>query len=178
MQDRGHKALTVRWVDVNKGDKKTYKVRSRLVGRELKCKTKQSLLAHELFSAMPPWEMIKFLFSLLVCDDVAKIFEGEPEHNQKILEYEELEIGIFDISRAHFMPSVKRELYIEIPAEDRCDGDGDVVGRLNRNMYGFRDASSGWQEDWQMLLRSVGYVVGTANPALFKKLEHCSRGEV
>ena len=66
MVARGHKALTVRWVDVNKGDRQTYKVRSRLVGREMKHMTKQTLLAHELFSAMPPWEMVKFLF-LFAC---------------------------------------------------------------------------------------------------------------
>ena len=45
-------------------------VRCRLVGRELKAKTKEALLAHELFSAMPPWEMIKVLFGLLVTDNV------------------------------------------------------------------------------------------------------------
>ena len=29
----------------------------------------------------------------------------------------ELEIGVFDISRAHFMAKAQRELYIEIPNE-------------------------------------------------------------
>ena len=67
---RGIKPITVRWVDVSKGDKRKYNIRSRLVGRELKAKTRESLLAHELFSAMPPWEAIKTLLSLLVTDDI------------------------------------------------------------------------------------------------------------
>ena len=32
--------------------------------------------------------------------------------------------------------------------EDLTDEDGDVFGRLNRNMYGFRDAANAWFEDW------------------------------
>ena len=63
------------------------------------------------------------------------------------------------------MPKVKRELYIELPPEDMKPGEENMVGRLNRNVYGFRDASSGWQEDWQELLKSEGYRVGVANPA-------------
>ena len=63
---KGYPVIPVRWVDVNKGDSKNYKCRSRLVGKELKAKTKDTLMAHELFSAMPPWEMIKTLLSLLV----------------------------------------------------------------------------------------------------------------
>ena len=114
------------------------------MGRELKARTKEALLAHELFSAMPPWEAIKSLLFFLVTDGI------ETEND------EELEVGIFDISRAHFMPKVKRELYIELPPEDMKPGEENMVGRLNRNMYGFRDASSGWQEDWQNLLKSEG----------------------
>lgn len=162
---RGHKPLPVRWVDVDKGDYLKPNIRSRLVGKELKAKTKDALLAHELFSATPPWEAVKSLLSLMVTDGVAK--DGE-----------ELELGVFDISRAHFMPAVKRELYIEVPEEDRLPGEGDVVGRLNRNMYGFRDASNGWMEDWQKNLGQAGYVVGTANPALFFNAARNSRGAV
>jgi len=149
-RDRGITPLPVRWVDVDKGDFLQRKIRSRLVGKELKAKTKDALLAHELFSATPPWEAIKALLSMLVTDGMSE--DGE-----------ELELGVFDISRAHFMPEVKRELYIEIPNEDKAEGEGDVIGRLNRNMYGFRDASNGWMEDWQKLLETAGYVVGTSN---------------
>ena len=165
MAARGHKTVPTRWVDVNKGDKEEYKVRSRLVGKELKAKTKEALLAHELFSAMPPWEMIKALLSLLVTKGVSR--SGA-----------ELELGIFDISRAHFMPKADRELYIDIPEEDREPGDEGKVALLLRNMYGFRTASNGWQKDWQELLQAAGYEVGMANPALFFNKGKDARGGV
>ena len=60
-------------------------------------------MALELFSPMPPWEMIKVLLGFLVTDG----FDG--------IDSEDLCIGIFDISRAHFMAPAERELYIELP---------------------------------------------------------------
>ena len=83
------------------------KVRCRLFGRELRAKTKRTLLAHELFSAMPSWESFKVLLGLLVSDDVPGA-EGE-----------ELEMAIFDIGRAHFMALMDREACIELPQEDK-----------------------------------------------------------
>ena len=77
---------------------------------------------HELCSAMPHWEAIKSLLSFLVTDGI------ETEND------EELEVGIFDISRAHFMPKVKRELYIELPPEDMKPGEEDMVGRQSQHV--------------------------------------------
>ncbi len=154
-KERGIPIVPVRWVDVNKGDTFKYNVRSRLVGKELKAKTKELLSPHELFCATPPWEVVKGLFSLMVTDPVS---END----------EELEIGIFDISRAHFMPKVNRELYTELPEEDKNPEDGVCIGELLRNMYGFRDASNDWQKDWQELLQSEGYKIGQANGAIFR----------
>ena len=87
-KEKGYPIIPVRWVDVNKGDSTNCKCRSRPVGKGLKAKTKDTLMAHELFSSMPPREMIKTLLSLLVTDNVPG------------LEGEELELAIFDISRA------------------------------------------------------------------------------
>ena len=76
------------------------------------------------------------------------------------------------------MPKAERELYIEIPKEDLNEDDGDVVGKLNRNMYGFRDAANGWFKDWQQLLTSKGYQTGIANPALIHNSSDGARGAV
>ena len=100
----------------DKGDANRPKVICRRVGGELPARTKGTLLAHELFSAMPPWEIFKVLLGLLVSDNVPGA-EGE-----------ELEMAIFDISRAHFMAPMDREACIELPQEDktarrrRCSG--------------------------------------------------------
>ena len=90
---------------------------------------------------------------------------------------EELEIGVYDISRAHFMPRAVRELYIELPDIDQEPG-ADMVGKLNRTMYGCRDASHEWMRDWQELLQQEGYKVGKANPALFFNESANARGAV
>ena len=64
--------------------------RCRVIGKELKSQTKEVCFAHEVFSALLPWATVKSPLSFLVTDGVS-----DPE--------EQLEVGIFDISRAHFM---------------------------------------------------------------------------
>ena len=120
----------------DEGDPNRPKVRCRLVGRELRSRTKGTLLAHELFSAMPPWEIFKVLLGLLLSDDVPGA-EGE-----------ELEMAIFNISGAHFMAPMDREACIELPPEDKLREDGDAVGLLQRSVYGFHTASANWMRDW------------------------------
>ena len=95
--------MPVRWVVTDTGDPNRPKVTCILVGREFRAKTKGTLLAHELFNAMPPWESFKVLLEFLVSDDVP----GAEE--------EELEMAIFDISRAHFMAPMDREACMELP---------------------------------------------------------------
>ena len=85
---RGIAVVPIKWVVTDQGDGNRPKVRCRLVVRELRARTKGTLLAHDLFSAMPPWEIFKVLLGLLVSDNVPG---GEGE---------ELEMAIFDISRA------------------------------------------------------------------------------
>ena len=114
---------------------------------------------------MPPWKTIKSPLSFLVTD-------GIPDHE------EQLEMGMFDISRAHFMPKANRELYIELPDEAKSPGEGDVAGRLNRSMYAFKDASNNWMRDWQNLLQSEEYAVGKANLALLFNTQRNSGGAV
>ena len=163
---RGIAIVLIRWVVTDKGGPNRPKMRCGLVGRELRSKTKGTLLAHDLFSAMPPWESFKELLGLLVSDGVPGA-EGE-----------ELEMAIFDISRAHFMAPMDREACIELPQEDKLPEDGDAVGLLLRSMYGFRTASGNWQRDWQATFEQAGYKVGVANPALFYNAEECCRGGV
>ena len=83
-KERGIPIVRTRWVIVNKGDEINYNVRCRLVGQELKAKTKEALLAHELFSAMPPWEIVKCLFSMLVTDDVFATPKQPEEQGAKV----------------------------------------------------------------------------------------------
>ena len=136
-------------------------MRCRLVGRELRAKTKGTLLAHELFSAMPAWGL-KVLLGLLVSDDVP----GAEGKSLKWLSSTS--------ARAHFMAPMDREACIELPQEDKLPEDGDAVGLLLRSMYGFRTASA----NWRRTLEQAGYKVGVANPASFCNAEARCRGGV
>ena len=46
-----------------------------------------------------------------------------------------------DVKRAYFNALATREVYVEIPKEDRVAGDEDRVGRLRLCLYGTRDAA-------------------------------------
>ena len=162
---RGSALVPIRWVVTDRGDPNRPKVRCRLGGRVLRAKTKVTLPAHELFSAMPPWESFKVLLGFLVRDDVLGA-EGE-----------ELEMAIFDISRAHFMAPMDREARIELPQEDKLPEDANAVGLLLRSMYGFRTASANWMRDWEATLEQGGYKIVVANLALFyNAVERCRGG--
>lgn len=56
----GKPPIPVRWVIINKGDSKNYVVRARLVAKHLVAKYGGKGL-HELFAAMPAFEMVRFL---------------------------------------------------------------------------------------------------------------------
>ena len=161
--------MPIRWVVTDKRDPNRPKVRCRLVGRELHSRTKETLLAHELFSAMLPWGIFTVLLGLLVLSAI--MFRAQKGKSLK-------QMAIFDISRAHFMAQMDREACIELPQEDTLPEDGDAVGLLLRSMYGFRTANANWMKDWQATHEQGGYKVGIANPALFHRSDDGSRGGV
>jgi len=147
--------LDTRWVDTHK---KSGLVRSRMCCREIKARAKLSrgamLRPEDVFSAMPPIESLKALLavwasSLTDCDG------------------EDLCMGTWDVSRAHFYGDSKRELYLKLPEEMQSLGNGAQIGRLNKTMYGLRDASAIWAETWAGHLSSQGYAIGKGNPSLF-----------
>ena len=67
---RGIAVVPTKWVVTDKGDANRPKVRCRLVGRELRARTKGTLLAHELFTGMLPLEIFEVLLGLLDGDNV------------------------------------------------------------------------------------------------------------
>eukprot|EP00959_Pyramimonas_sp_CCMP1952_P277807 5806939-Pyramimonas_sp.AAC.1 len=61
MLENGKKAVTLKWIDTNKGDLTQPRHRSRLVAREIKkaMRSEGRPDQAELFSAMPPLEAFK-----------------------------------------------------------------------------------------------------------------------
>ena len=66
----GNPPITVRWVDVNKGDNTTPNVRSRLVARQIRQAGEDAI-----FAPTPPLESLRSILSLAMTD-----FPGRPQH--------------------------------------------------------------------------------------------------
>ena len=144
------RVITTRWVDVNKGDHVTPKLRSRFVARELKMGGSSG---PDIFAATPPPDSFRFLVSLCATD-----INPRPS--------ERLRLSFLDVSRAHFWAKASRLVHIELPPEDaQC---GTHVGQLLRSMYGLRTAASDWEREVRRVLCDVlGFSAGSSSPALF-----------
>ena len=73
---------------------------------------------------------------------------------------------INDVRRAYFYAKIQRDVYIELPKEDKDYGKG-ILGKLRLCLYGTRDAAKGWQETLSSHLESIGFVRGRGHPSVF-----------
>lgn len=73
-----------------------------------------------------------------------------------------------DVKRAFVHAPVLREIYVEILDEMREPGEEDHVGRLQKALYGTRDAPMSWQNHISEVLAEMGFQKGAAQPCLLK----------
>ena len=132
---------------MNKGDEAKPDLRSRLVGKEF-----ADSIDPSLYAATPPIEAMRLILS--------RAATAVPNGKDKI-------VMTNDVRRAYFHAAITREVYIEIPKEDKSIEDGDVVGRLKLCLYGTRDAAHRWQQTVSEHLESIGFNKGEAHPAVF-----------
>ena len=143
------KVITIRWIDVDKGDAENPNYRSRLVGWEIK-KDKRP----DPFAATPPLESLRYIIRKCAS-------------NQKLgARYCILRS---DMKRAYFYASAIRPVFIVIPVEDRQPEDEGMVGRLNLSLYCIRDAAQNWQKECTGFMQSLGFIVGRASPCNFHR---------
>ena len=155
------KPLPLKWVDVNKGDHTAPKIRSRLVAKEIKrAKPLAEQLGADTFAATPPLESVYALMS-------AFMTRRERGEVRKMM-------AAWDVSRAHFMGKAAREIFVELPEEDKHQPEDEVpmVGRLLRSMYGTQDASQIFQKDYQCWFEKPGCTVQCTVPSSFPGEEH------
>ena len=152
----GAKVIKVRWIDINKGDEKTPKYRSRLVAKEFREKNQEG--DDNLFAGAPPLEALKCLLS-----EAATV--GADGVEKTVL--------IADVSRAFFEADAKRLVCVELPEEDLTEKDKKEgnVGLLNKSMYGTRDAATNWQEEVAREMKKIGFRRGRYNPCVYWHLE-------
>ena len=71
------------------------------------------------------------------------------------------------ISRAFFHAKVTRDVYVQVPDEDKGQGEEDMCGKLRFSMYGTRDAAQNWHNEYTKQLVDVGFQQGLASPCIF-----------
>jgi hypothetical protein len=145
----GKAPIGVRWIDINKGDKGTPEYRSRLVAKEIKRDSRT-----DLFAATPRLEAKKLLFSMAVTKGVGYI------HDKK----KGMKIDFIDIRRAYFHAKARRQVFVKLPPEDDEEG---MCGELGKSMYGTRDASQNWEEEYGSTMLKLGFTKGLASPCVF-----------
>ena len=146
----GKAPISIRWIDINKGDNVNINYRSRLVAREINIHKRD-----DLFAATPPLEALELILSMTTTGN-----RGET-------------IMVNDISRAFFHAKAKREVFVRLPKEDIKPGEEKMCGKLKYSMYGTRDAAQNWYQEYSSQLVKIGFVQGKASPCVF---HHPDRG--
>ena len=155
----GRPPISVRWVDVNKGDDMVPNYRSRLVARQMKA-TDSSGASY--FAPAPPLEALRTVLSLAMtrCGSHQPNWDGSsPQRAQ---------ISLVDVKRAYFNAKIDPEepaTFVQLLGED--PDAGAMCGRLLRHMYGTRPAADGWQEEYSTMLVGLGFRQGDASPNVF-----------
>jgi hypothetical protein len=155
----GHKVVSVRWVDVNKGDNASPNYRSRLVARQLKAHDRSGAV---FFAPTPPLEALRTVLSR-----TATRGAKDPKEYRDPSSERRLQLSTVDISRAYFNAKTDPHdpVYVSLPEED--PEHLGKVGLLLRHMYGTRRAADGWQEEYSSSLVEMGFGQGSACPCVF-----------
>ena len=159
----GRPAISVRWVDVNKGDDLCPNYRSRLVARQIKA---QDLSGKSYFAPAPPLEALRTVISM------AMTRVGAPQPVWDLSSPQRAQISLVDIKRAYFNAQVDPSdppTFVQLPPEDADHAT--MVAQLLRHMYGTRMAADGWQEEYSTTLVALGFTQGDACPNLFRHAE-------
>jgi len=158
-QATGRPPISVRWVDVNKGDDEHPRYRSRLVARQIKALEGPN--ASSYFAPAPPLEALRTVLSL------ARTTVGKHRPNLDPRHPNRTQISTMDISRAYFnaVKDADDTTFVELPPEDAdCKR---MVAKLLKHMYGTRAAADGWQQEYSTVLIALGFSQGRASPCLF-----------
>ena len=159
-QKTGRGAISVRWVDVNKGDDIHPRYRSRLVARQLKAHDRSGA---SFFAPTPPLEALRSVLSLAA----TTIGDWKPCYDKK--SERRTQISLMDISRAYFNAKLDADTdtYVQLPEED--EDSESMCGKLVRHMYGTRAAADGWQEEYStFLVETLKFAQGASSPCVFR----------
>ena len=153
----GRAPITVRWVDVNKGDDEVPDIRSRLVARQIRGANEDPM-----FAPTPPLEALRTVLSYAATD-----MEGEKPKCRDGRSPNRVQLSLIDISRAYFNAHCDpaNPTFVNFPTED--SGHRDTCGLLLKHMYGTQAAADGWQQEYSSTMIKLGFIQGVASPCVF-----------
>ena len=73
---------------------------------------------------------------------------------------------VIDVKRAFLYGRTKRRVYIWLPEEDPKSKQG-LMGRLDKAMYGNRDAPQVWQEEVRATMEELGFTECVTQPGIY-----------
>ena len=138
-----------RWVNCNKGDLTNPDVRCRLVAQEVNHGDGPT---DAFYAATPPLEAKRLLFSQWA--------------TERKRDGQNLKLSFVDIRKAYFNGRPKRSLYVRLPPELGLPKS--TVAKLERCMYGTRDAGAIWETCYVDCLVGMGFVQGNGSPCCFE----------
>ena len=142
----GKAPLKGKWVDVNKGDQARPVIRCRWVAKEF-----ATYKSAEFFAATPPLEALRMMISH------AASGRNHGRGGRKLL--------VIDARKAHLHAMAGREVYVDLPPEQRVPG---MCARLNRCFYGTRDAPARWEAFLAEQLTLMGFTRGKASTCCYQ----------
>ena len=102
----------------------------------------------DLFAATLPLEALKLILSTAATQNRGEV------------------LMVNDVSRVFFHAKVKRNVYVELPYEDKVKCDEGRCAKLEYSMYGTRDAAINWHHEYSQQLVANGFVQGRATPCV------------
>ena len=147
LEDPESVIIDVRWDVVNKGTLEEPNVRCRLVGREFADKGNRD----DLFAGTPPLVTIRILLSIL---------------SKRAFSEEDMGAMNLDVKGAFLYGKTKRNVYIWLPPEDPRRQEG-LMGKLNKAMYGTRDAPQVWQEEVRTTMTDMKFKECVTQPGIY-----------
>ncbi len=77
---------------------------------------------------------------------------------------EPYKVLFIDIKRAYFHVKCIRDVYVDLPQQDQQEG---MCGKLEKAMYGTRDAAQNWEREYESTFTNLGFKQGRSSPCLF-----------
>ena len=132
------KLISIKWVITNKGTEEHPIAKARLVAREFNTGDKRG----ELFARTPGLMAMRTVISraMTKCENWAK-----------------RSIMLADVKTAFLCGDGRTSLYVELPPEDPLSASGRYVGKIERAMYGTRDAPMTWQDHRRETLPDMNF---------------------